>query len=153
MNITHKIGELYANYLKKENQKNTNERYVGREHFYHASGTGMCSRKLYFQSVDKVKPTNLPNNASMRKMRIGTLLHQDIQNSLLLYNNIYNNITNHNINGDNITKKNNEEIEKYIDTNKQTYTHALHDIHTRHMQRCTHTTIQVTYHVESKGQS
>ena len=101
MNIIHKIGELYANYLRQENQKNTNERYVGREHFYHASGTGMCSRKLYFQSVDKVKPTNLPNNASMRKMRIGTLLHQDIQNSLILYNNIYNNITNHNI-----TKKN-----------------------------------------------
>ena len=107
MNIIHKIGEQYANYLRQENQKNTNERYVGREHFYHASGTGMCSRKLYFQSVDKVKPTNLANNASMRKMRIGTLLHQDIQNSLLLYNNIYNNITNHNIKDNINIKKNN----------------------------------------------
>ena len=104
---THKIGELYAHHLRKENQDNTNERYVGREHFYHASGTGMCSRKLYFQSVDKVKPTNLPNNASMRKMRIGTLLHKDIQDSLLFYNNIYNNITNNNI----INKKNSEENE------------------------------------------
>ena len=110
LNITHKIGGVYAHFLRKENQKNTNERYVGREHFYHASGTGMCSRKLYFQSVDKVKPTNLANNASMRKMRVGTLLHEDIQNSLLLYNNIYSNITN-NINGKNITIKNSEEIE------------------------------------------
>ena len=27
----------------------------------------------------------------MRKMRVGTILHEDIQNSLILYNNIYNN--------------------------------------------------------------
>ena len=104
MNITHKIGGLYASFLKQENQKNTNERYVGKEHYYHASGTGMCSRKLYFQSVDKVRPTNLPNNASMRKMRIGTLLHGDMQKSLLNYNNIYNNIINNNINDININK-------------------------------------------------
>ena len=107
----HNIGEIYAHYLRRENEKNTNERYVGKEHFYHASGTGMCSRKLYFQSVDKVQPTNLPNNSSMRKMRLGTLVHQDVQNSLLLYNNIYNNIiSNKNISNNNI-KKNNEENE------------------------------------------
>ena len=105
----HNIGKIYAHYLRKENEKNVANRYVGKEHFYHASGTGMCSRKLYFQSVDKVQPTNMPNNASMRKMRLGTLLHEDIQNSLLLYNSLYNNIINNTNN--NIIKKNNEEIE------------------------------------------
>ena len=103
----HNIGQIYAQFLRKENEKNVTDRYVGREHYYHASGTGMCSRKLYFQSVDKVQPTNLPNNASMRKMRVGTLLHEDIQKSLLLYNNIYNNIINRdNINNNNINKNN-----------------------------------------------
>ena len=104
--ITHNINKVYSHFLRQENKKNTDERYVGKEHFYHASGTGMCSRKLYFQSVEKVQPTNLPNNASMRKMRVGTLLHEDIQKSLLLYNNIYNNIINKdNINDNNINKK------------------------------------------------
>ena len=112
MSKEHNIGQIYAQYLRNENKKNTDERYVGKEHFYHASGTGTCSRKLYFQSVDKVQPTNLANNASMRKMRLGTLLHEDIQNSLLLYNNIYNNlINNSNINNYNIKNKDNEKNE------------------------------------------
>jgi CRISPR/Cas system-associated exonuclease Cas4 (RecB family) len=103
----HNIGEIYSHFLRKENEKNTKERYVGKEHFYHASGTGTCSRKLYFQSVDKAQPSNLPNNASMRKMRLGTLVHEDVQKSLLLYNNIYNNI---------INNSNNRNIKENIET-------------------------------------
>ena len=93
----HDLGQIYAQYLKTENEKNRLERYDGKEHYYHASGSGTCSRKLYFQSVAKVEPTNLPDAKSMRIMRLGTILHEDIQNSLVLYNNnnnINNNITN-----------------------------------------------------------
>ena len=103
MNILHSIGKIYAHFLKSKNDENYQKRYVGREHFYHASGAGMCSRKLYFQSVEKVEPTNLPNTASVRRMRLGTLVHEDIQKSLLSYNSIYNNITN-NTNDINITE-------------------------------------------------
>ena len=94
MNKEHKIGQVYAQYLTAENDKNVQERYVGKEHYYHASGAGKCSRQLYFQSVEKVKPTNLPNSTSMRVMRLGTVVHQDIQNSLLYSNSINNNRNN-----------------------------------------------------------
>ena len=91
----HDLGQVYAQYLDAENEKNRLERYDGKEHYYHASGSGTCSRKLYFQSVSKVEPTNLPNTKSMRIMRLGTILHKDIQNSVILYN-INNNINNNN---------------------------------------------------------
>ena len=91
----HDIGQIYAQYLSTENEKNRLERYDGNESYYHASGSGTCSRKLYFQSVDKVEPTNPPNAKSMRIMRLGTIMHTDIQNSLILYNN-NNNINNNN---------------------------------------------------------
>jgi len=92
----HDLGQVYAQYLNAENEKNRLERYDGKENFYHASGSGTCSRKLYFQSVAKVEPTNPPNAKSMRVMRLGTILHEDIQNSLILYNNNNNNINNNN---------------------------------------------------------
>ena len=84
--------QIYQDYLLVKNEENRKDRYDGNEDWYHASGAGLCSRKLYFESVEKAKPTNLPNKSSMRKMRVGTILHEDIQNALILYNNIYNNI-------------------------------------------------------------
>ena len=104
----HDIGQIYAQYLSTENEKNRLERYDGNESYYHASGSGTCSRKLYFQSVSKVEPTNLPNSTSIRIMRLGTVVHEDIQNSLILYNN--NNINN-NINS-NISSELHKTIEK-----------------------------------------
>ena len=103
MTTQHKIGQVYAQYIKSENDKNTQNRYVGKEHYYHASGAGTCSRKLYFQTVERVEPTNLPNTTSARVMRLGTVLHQEIENSLLFLNNNNNNIKN-NITNENITK-------------------------------------------------
>ena len=102
----HDIGQVYAQYLDAENKKNRLERYDGKEYYYHASGSGTCSRKLYFQSVAKVEPTNLPVAKSMRVMRLGTILHTDIQNSLILYNN--NNINN------NINNNNSSELHKTV---------------------------------------
>ena len=104
MNKQHKIGQIYAQYIRAENKKITQKRYVGKEHFYHASGAGTCSRKLYFQTVEKVEPTNLPNTTADRVMRLGTVLHSEIENSLLYSNNININI-NTNIKN-NITNKN-----------------------------------------------
>ena len=80
--------EIYHEYLNHKNEQNRKERYEGNESWYHASGAGFCSRKLYFESVEKAKPTNPPNEKSMRVMRLGTILHEDIQNALIYYNNI-----------------------------------------------------------------
>jgi CRISPR/Cas system-associated exonuclease Cas4 (RecB family) len=83
--------EIYNEYLQHKNEQNRIERYEGREGWYHASGAGYCSRKLYFESVEKAEPTNIPNTRNMRIRGLGTVIHNDIQDSLLYYNNIYNN--------------------------------------------------------------
>jgi len=83
--------KIYQEYLTHKNEENRKERYDGNEGWYHASGAGFCSRKLYYESVEKAEPTNLPNKRSMRIMRLGTTIHNDIQDSLIYYNNIYNN--------------------------------------------------------------
>ena len=85
--------EIYHEYLIHKNEENRKNRYMGKEDWYHASGAGLCSRKLYYESVDKVEPTNPPNKKSMRIMGLGTIVHEEIQNALLYYNNIYNNIS------------------------------------------------------------
>ena len=89
--------EIYHEYLLHKNEENRKERYEGNEHWYHASGAGLCARKLYFESVEKVKPTNPANDKSLRIMRLGSVMHEEIQNSLIYYNNIYNNKTDINI--------------------------------------------------------
>ncbi len=73
---------IYGNYIDKKNKENSEERYVGKEHFYHASGAMTCSRKLYYESVERPEPTNLPNSRSFRIMRLGTIMHDDLQNAL-----------------------------------------------------------------------
>jgi len=80
--------EIYHDYLNHKNEQNRKERYEGNESWYHASGAGFCSRKLYYESVEKAVPTNLPNKRSTRVMGLGTAIHSEIQSSLLYYNNI-----------------------------------------------------------------
>ena len=104
--------KIYNDYLLHLNEENRKERYDGNESWYHASGAGFCSRKLYFESVEKIQPTNTPNKRSMRIMGLGTAIHNDIQSSLLYYNNI---------NKDNNKDNNNKDyIAKYI----------MHNFHT-----------------------
>lgn len=81
------IISKYDEFIKKENDKNREKRYDGKEHWYHASGAGSCSRKLYYESVLKAEPTNPINPDSLRLMRLGTIVHDDIQRSLTLYSN------------------------------------------------------------------
>ena len=88
--------EIYHEYLLHLNDLNKKERYKGNESWYHASGAGFCSRKLYYESVEQIEPTNLPNKRSTRIMGLGTAIHNEIQSSLLYYNNI---------NKDNINKE------------------------------------------------
>tara|TARA_R100000808_G_scaffold18026_2_gene39587 strand:+ start:1256 stop:2080 length:825 start_codon:yes stop_codon:yes gene_type:complete len=83
--------EIYQEYLLHKNEENRKKRYDGKESWYHASGAGFCSRKLYYQSVEKAKPTNPSKKANMRIMRMGTLIHKDFEEALIYYNNINNN--------------------------------------------------------------
>ena len=96
--------DIYHEYLAHKNELNRKERYEGNESWYHASGAGFCSRKLYFESVEKAVPTNPPNKRSSRIMGLGTAIHNEIQSSLLYYNNINKDINKDNNNIDNIAQ-------------------------------------------------
>ena len=73
------IEGIYAEYISDQNELNRLNRYEGKEQYYHASGAGSCSRKLYYQSVEQIEPTNLVNPTSKRLLRLGTVMHNDLQ--------------------------------------------------------------------------
>ena len=76
------IEKLYNDYITLKNEENYKSRYEGKEKYYHASGGGSCSRKLYFESVDLTEPTNPTNEVSNRLLRLGTIVHEDFELAL-----------------------------------------------------------------------
>ena len=107
------IEEIYNDYMEAKQEENTKERYKGNESYYHASGAGFCSRKLYYQSIEKAKETNKPNAKSSRIMRLGTIVHEDFEKAFSLYNNnIYNKLI---YNNRNSNKKENNIKEKQFE--------------------------------------
>ena len=76
------IESMYSDYITAKNEKNFKERYDGKENYYHASGGGSCSRKLYFETIERPDvPDNLDNN-SKRLLRLGTIVHNDFETCL-----------------------------------------------------------------------
>ena len=76
------IEKLYNDYIAVKNEENYKNRYEGREQYYHASGAGSCSRKLYYESIEQASTTNPSNERSNRILRLGTIVHEDLQASL-----------------------------------------------------------------------
>ena len=79
------IEGLYEGYIARKNEENYKERYEGREKYYHGSGAGSCSRKLYFESIDQVEATNFTDERVNRLLRLGTIVHDDIQIALMKF--------------------------------------------------------------------
>ena len=71
------IEKLYGDYVALKNEENYKERYEGREKYYHGSGAGSCSRKLYFESVEMAEQTNPTDERINRLLRLGTIVHDD----------------------------------------------------------------------------
>ena len=103
------LEDYYLEYINKKNEENYQKRYVGKESYYHASGAGFCSRKLYYQSVEKAEPTNETHSVGKLRMRFGSIFHDDFQNALV--NNI-NMLTNNNIYIKTINKEKNKVLYK-----------------------------------------
>ena len=87
------IEGFYESYINSKQEENRVDRYEGNENWYHGSGSGSCSRKLYFESVEQVEPTNPIDTNTKRLLRLGNVVHEDIQNSLTHthYNKVLNN--------------------------------------------------------------
>ena len=105
---------IYNDYLYKKQEENRLNRYSGNESWYHASGAGSCSRKLYFESVEKIQPTNPLDSRTKRLLKVGNIVHDDIQSSLTHahYNKVLNNKVPNNVLN---TEKEINNKEKYID--------------------------------------
>ena len=78
------IKDIYGVYLQKLNEDNRINRYEDKEHWFHASSSGMCMRKIYYNSVEKAESTEIDEN-TLRLFRLGDLVHGDIQDALTLY--------------------------------------------------------------------
>ena len=90
MKIPIDFEKIYQEYIDSENEKNRKERYEGKESFYRASSSGFCSRKIYFESVAQIEVTNPTASKGQRIMRLGTVMHDDLQRALIYNNNIIN---------------------------------------------------------------
>ena len=75
------IEKIYKDWLKARNTLHFKKRYQGHEKWFHASSSGMCMRKHYFQHVAKVKPRSIDKD-TLRLFRLGDLVHEDIQEAL-----------------------------------------------------------------------
>ena len=78
------IEKIYKNWLKKKNTLHFKNRYQGHEKWFHASSSGMCMRKHYFQHVAEVKPKEVDDD-TLKLFRLGDLVHEDIQEALTDY--------------------------------------------------------------------
>ena len=52
--------------------------------YYRASSSGMCLRKLYYESVLKLEPSEVYADKTMRIFRLGDLIHKDLQDAMLM---------------------------------------------------------------------
>lgn len=75
-----KIAEIYDEYIKQLNEINKEERYDGNESWYHASDSGGCIKKIQF-GIRKAKSDPFEERIQ-RVMRLGELIHRDIQESI-----------------------------------------------------------------------
>ena len=107
------IEGVYRDYLDLKQDENRKERYDGNENWYHASGSGSCSRKLYFESVEKAEPSNVRDDKTKRLLRLGSVIHDDIQSSLTRAGTVKG-TTNKSLNKEKENKNKEKEIEFHV---------------------------------------
>ena len=71
------------NLMLEKNHKEYREKNPKTDNKYRASSSGMCAWKIYFEAIEKAEPTNPPDAKSSRIMRLGTIVHEDIQTMLV----------------------------------------------------------------------
>jgi len=107
------LALIYNQYIESENKANTEERYIGKEHFFGASGTNMCFRKHWYRR-NKIEETETTDMVSNRKMRLGTIQHTDFENALNWFSNILKNDFDNSIYNNTNTSSNNSSIETIV---------------------------------------
>ena len=80
------IENIYNEFIKSQSDNKRQEmldKYPKDGISYRASSSGMCSRKLYYESVMRLEPTEQIEDKVMRVFRLGDLVHTDKQQALV----------------------------------------------------------------------
>ena len=75
------IQSTYHDYLLEINKIRREEINQAKpsEPHYRPSSSGMCSRKIYYETVLRIEPTEVVEKRVQRLFRLGDLIHQDDQ--------------------------------------------------------------------------
>ena len=79
--------KILGDWMSFCNEANRVERYDGMEKWFGGSSSGSCRRKLYYKA-NSYEKTNETSQSSLRKMRLGTIFHEDMEQALELFNDI-----------------------------------------------------------------
>ena len=82
------VESIYNKHIEKKSSQQKKkidlERFVGLpENTYRSSSSGMCSRKIYYESIEKAEKTEEIDDKTRRLFRLGTIVHEDMQEALL----------------------------------------------------------------------
>lgn len=73
---------IYNNQIDKES-KEYRIKNPKTDSRYRASSSGMCNRKIFFEAIEKATPTSTPNERSQRIMKLGTIVHNELQETIM----------------------------------------------------------------------
>tara|TARA_Y100000401_G_scaffold117418_2_gene126133 strand:- start:1697 stop:1957 length:261 start_codon:yes stop_codon:yes gene_type:complete len=79
------IKDVYERYLlrkREESRQQADENRPKDKPYYRVSSAGMCARKIYYETIMRLEPTEEINAKTRRVFRLGDLVHLDIQKAL-----------------------------------------------------------------------
>ena len=77
------IQSTYHDHLIEINKSKRAEldKIKPKESYYRPSSAGMCSRKIYYETILRIEPTETVDKRVQRLFRLGDLIHKDIQDA------------------------------------------------------------------------
>ena len=82
------IGKIYNEHLLRLSDKRKQEldkiRPLNKK-YYRVSSSGMCARKLYYETILRLEPSEEIDDKTRRIFRMGDLIHEDLQDALLVH--------------------------------------------------------------------
>jgi len=76
------IKQIYNNYIDEKSRlfrEELDKKRKDGDKYYRPSSTGNCSRKIYYETILRAEHTNESKPRGKRIMRLGTIIHDDIQ--------------------------------------------------------------------------
>ena len=76
------IEKIYNDYIDEKERlfrQELDKKKDDSKKYYRPSSTGMCSRKIYYETILRADKTNEATPRGKRIMRLGTVIHNELQ--------------------------------------------------------------------------